>query len=223
MTPTELERIAGWASQLTREEKDRAAQGITVRPYKRGAYVCHRGDKMDQWSGVVSGICKLSTISPDGKAISYSGVPAGGWFGEGSIIKDEARKYDIVAVRDSEVALMNGATFRWLFENSTGFNRFLVMQLNERLGQFIGMLGYDRMLDATGRLARTIAWLFNPVLFPAVGTTLHANQQELAELSGLSRQAANKALQSLADEGLLRACDGGVEVLDLGALASYGD
>ncbi|MCB1481042.1 MAG: Crp/Fnr family transcriptional regulator [Rhodobiaceae bacterium] len=223
MTPAELQKIAAWAANLTSEEAERAAHGITTREYGRGAYVCHRGDMFDQWTGVVSGICKLSTISSEGKDISYSGVPAGGWFGEGSLIKNEPRKYDIVAVRDTTLALMNGATFRWLFENSTGFNRFLVFQLNERLGQFIGMLGYDRMLDATGRLARTIAWLFNPVLFPDVGDRLEISQQELALLSGLSRQAANKALKTLADEGLLATDAGGIEVRNVDRLIHYGE
>lgn len=144
MTPAELLNIAAWAAQLSAAELEHAARGVVIRSFSRGAYICHRGDRLDYWTGVITGICKISTVSPQGKAISYSGVPAGGWFGEGSIIKNEPRKYDIVAVRDSEVAFMTGGTFRWLFENSTGFNRFLVMQLNERLGQFIGMVGYDR-------------------------------------------------------------------------------
>ena len=33
-----------------------------------------------------------------------TGVPAGGWIGEGSLLKNEERKYDVVALRDSQVA-----------------------------------------------------------------------------------------------------------------------
>lgn len=39
--------------------------------------------------------------------MTFAGVPAGGWFGEGSLIKAEARKYDVVALRESRVALFN--------------------------------------------------------------------------------------------------------------------
>lgn len=223
MTPAELLNIAAWAAQLSAAELEHAARGVVIRSFSRGAYICHRGDRLDYWTGVITGICKISTVSPQGKAISYSGVPAGGWFGEGSIIKNEPRKYDIVAVRDSEVAFMTGGTFRWLFENSTGFNRFLVMQLNERLGQFIGMVGYDRMLDASGRLARTIAWLFNPVLFPGTREELEIDQQELAELCGLSRQATNKALQALCEEGLISCNAGRLRIRDFEALSHYGE
>ena len=44
---------------------------------------------------------------------------------------------------------MDQNTFFWLFENSVAFNRFLVRQLNERVGQFIGRWKHGRMLDAT--------------------------------------------------------------------------
>ena len=223
MTPEQLQEIAAWADELTAEEARRAAAGITQRDYEAGAYVCHRGDTFEFWTGVVSGIAKIATISPDGKPISYSGIPAGGWFGEGAMIKREERQYDIVAVRDTRLALMNAGTFNWLFESSTGFNRFLVCQLNERLGQFIGTLGYDRMLDTTGRLARCIAWLFNPVLFPRVGDCLAINQEELGQLCGISRQATNRSLKALQDEGLIAVSAEGVRIRDMGALSRYGD
>ncbi len=223
MTPEQLNDIAAWADELTPAELSRAAAGITQRDYEAGAYICHRGDRFEFWTGVISGIAKIATISPDGKPISYSGIPAGGWFGEGAMIKREERKYDIVAVRDTRLALMNAGTFNWLFSESTGFNRFLVRQLNERLGQFIGTLGYDRMLDTTGRLARCIAWLFNPVLFPRVGGTLTINQEELGQLCGISRQATNRSLKALQDEGLITVTPEGVSVCDMAALSQYGD
>ena len=111
-------------------------------------------------------LVKLSIVSRSGKAVTLHGIRAGGWFGEGTVLKNEPRHYDLVALRDTRMALMERATFLWLFENSVAFNRFLVRQrLDERLGQFIALAEYDRMLDATGRLARNIAWLFNAVLY----------------------------------------------------------
>jgi CRP-like cAMP-binding protein len=94
--------------------------------------------------------------------------------------------------------------FVWLFENSVGFNRFLVRQLNERLGQFIGLLEYGRTLEATARLARSIASLFNPILYPDLSLHLDITQEEIGALSGISRQNANQCLKRLEKEGLLR-------------------
>jgi CRP-like cAMP-binding protein len=154
--------------------------------------------------------------------MTFAGVGAGGWFGEGTVIKQEPRKYDVVALRDTHLALLNRATFMWLFENSVGFNRFLVHQLNERMGQFIATIEHDRLHDPMARVARNLAWLFNPVLYPNTGTYIEITQEELALLAGVSRQVANKALQTLEQAGLVRLERGGIRVADLTTLGSYG-
>lgn len=218
-----LSRIAVWSAELTDDEVGRACKGITEKTLQTGTYLFHRGDRFDNWTGIVSGIVKMSTITSSGKPVSYTGIARGGWFGEGSIIKDEARQYDIVALRESVVACMSGATFRWLFENSTGFNRFLVTQLNERLGQFIAFLGHDRAFEATPRVARCIAWLCNPILSPGVGVHLEISQEELGLLSGLSRQMANRSLKTLEQAGLVAVGHDGVKILDLEGLKHFGE
>jgi CRP/FNR family transcriptional regulator, cyclic AMP receptor protein len=216
-----LRRIASWSRELNDLELERSYSGIIERTFPKGAYVCHRGDHLDFWTGVVSGLLKLSTCSKAGKPVTLAGIRAGGWFGEGTLLKSEPRQYDLIALRDTQLAMMDRPTFFWLFETSVGFNRYLVRQFNERLGQFIALIEYERMLDARARLARSIAWLFNPVLYPEAATHLEISQEEVGLLSGISRQSANKALQMLERENLLRVERGGVTVLDLGRLTRY--
>jgi CRP-like cAMP-binding protein len=217
-----LRQIAFWSGDLTEREFEQARRGIVEKAYAKGAYICHRGDRMDSWSGVTAGIVKLATVSRNGKAVTLAGLRAGGWFGEGTVLKNEARQYDLVALRDTRMASMDRSTFLWLFENSVGFNRFLVKQFNERLGQFIALVEYDRMLDAPARLARNVAWLFNPVLYHDLEMHLDISQEEIGLLSGISRQMANKSLQILENKSLLRVERGGITVLDLNKLAQYG-
>jgi CRP/FNR family transcriptional regulator, cyclic AMP receptor protein len=219
----QFRRIAFWSSELTEPEFERARRGTTERAYPKGSYICHRGDRLDVWTGIVDGLLKLGTISETGKDVTLAGLRTGGWFGEGSVLKGEPRQYDLAALRDTRIALMNRATFLWLFENSVGFNRFLVRQLNERLGQFIGALEYGRTLDATGRVARSIASLFNPILYPDLTRHLEITQEEIGALSGLSRQNANQCLKRLEKEGLLRLEYGGVTIVDLERLRHYGE
>lgn len=217
-----LREIAFWSADLSEQEFEHARRGIVEKAYGKGAYICHRGDRFDSWAGVTEGLVKLSTASRNGKAVTLAGLRAGGWFGEGTVLKNEVRQYDLVALRDTRMALMDRSTFLWLFENSVGFNRFLVKQFNERLGQFIALVEYDRMLDAPARLARNIAWLFNPVLYRGLGMHLEVSQEEIGLLSGISRQMANKSLQILESKGLLRVEHNGITVLELERLARYG-
>jgi CRP/FNR family cyclic AMP-dependent transcriptional regulator len=223
IAPDHLRRIAFWSHDLREDEFERARRGIIEKSFSKGAYICHRGDRLEPWTGVTSGLIKLGAISVSGKAVTLAGIRAGGWFGEGSVLKDEPRQYDLVALRDTRVAMMNRATFFWLFENSVAFNRYLVRQFNERLGQFIALVEYDRTLDAPGRLARNLAWLFNPALYPQGGSSIDLSQEEIGQLCGMSRQVANKCLKVLEEKSLLRVERVGITVLDLERLSRYGD
>jgi len=223
MTPDRLRAIAFWARELSDAEIERACRGLVEKTWPAGATIVHRGDAYDYWTGVVAGLVKISSVSSTGKAVSLAGMPAGMWFGEGSMLKGERRQYDLVTLRESRLALMNRATFAWLIENSVGFNRFLVRQFNERLGQFIALVEHDRMLDGVARVARVIAWLFNPVLNPNIGPSLDISQEELGLIAGVSRQVANRALQILEAEGLLKIAAAALRPVDLAALSRYGE
>jgi CRP-like cAMP-binding protein len=218
-----LKRIAVWSREFNERETEIARAGIVERSFKANEYICMRGDQFEYWTGVVTGLVRIGNVSRTGKAVSFTGLTAGAWFGEGTVLKNEARRYDAVALRDTRLALMDRVTFFWLLENSVVFNRFLVGQLNERLGQFMALLEYGRMLDATGRLARCLASLFNPILYPEPNPYLEITQEEIGALSGISRQNANQCLKRLEKEGLLRLEYGGVTIVDLERLRHYGE
>jgi len=222
-TAADLLRASIWARALTEAELRQVESELIERSMPAGALVCRKGDAVDHWIGVVDGLLKLSSISAQGKSVTFAGIPGGAWFGEGSMLKAEPRKYDVVALRNSRVALMTRATFDRLLDSSIAFNRFLLVQLNERLGHFIAMVEYDRMLDPDARVARCLAALFNPYLYPGFGPQLQISQEELGNLSGVSRQRANQALQVLEKAGLLRVEYGGITVLDLEGLQRYGN
>jgi CRP/FNR family transcriptional regulator, cyclic AMP receptor protein len=223
IAPDYLPRIAVWSHGLDAREIEIACAGIVERSYSADEFVFMRGDHFEYWTGIVTGLARMGIVSRGGKAASFAGLTAGSWFGEGTVLKNEARRYDVVALRATRLAMMDRKTFMWLFENSVSFNRFLVGQLNERLGQFIGLLEYGRTLDATARLARSIASLFNPILYPDLTRHLEITQEEIGALSGISRQNANQCLKRLEKEGLLRLEYGGVTILDLDRLRSYGE
>jgi CRP/FNR family cyclic AMP-dependent transcriptional regulator len=210
-----------WGKGLTEAQLERVASEMSERSVVAGALVCRKGDQVDHWIGVTEGLLKMSSVSPEGKIVTFTGLLTGGWFGEGSLLKTEARKYDVVALRDSRLAMMPRATFNWLLDNSISFNRFLLMQLNERLGLFISLVEYDRMLDTDARVARCLAALFNSYLNPGYGNRLQISQEEIGYLCSTSRQRANQALQVLEKEGLLKIDYGSITILDLKGLRHF--
>jgi CRP/FNR family cyclic AMP-dependent transcriptional regulator len=212
-----------WARSLDAQTRQAIGAELTERSVPAGGFACRKGEPVDHWIGVIEGLLKLSNISPSGKLVTLAGVPKLGWFGEGSLLKDEPRRYDAVALRDSRVALMPRATFQKLLDSSIAFNRFLLIQLNERLAQFIATIEHERLLETDARVARCLAALFNPILYPGAGERLSISQEEIGFLSGVSRQRVNQALQVLDAQGLLRVEYGGLTILDLERLRSYGN
>lgn len=207
-----------WLRLLNANERERALTTLVVGDAMRGDYVCRLGRPVTYWFGLVEGLLKMSADNADGLTMTFTGVPPGGWFGEGTAMKREPYRYNIQALRKSVVAGVPIDTFHWLLDHSIGFNRFVMNQLNERLGQFIAAREIDRMGNPDVRVARSLAALFNPVLYPAVGEILRITQQELAYIVGLSRQRVNEALSTLEAQQAISVEYGGVRVLDLHAL-----
>ncbi|MEY2677522.1 MAG: hypothetical protein RLZ00_214 [Pseudomonadota bacterium] len=215
-------KLIPWFGLLKDSEQKRIESQLVVSDPMPGDYVCRMGRQATYWFGVVEGLLKMSTDSASGRTITFTGVPPGGWFGEGTAIKRESYRYNIMALRRSVVAGVPIDTFHWLLDNSIGFNRFVMNQLNERLAQFIEAREIDRSNDPDVRVARNLATLFNPTLYPGVGELLRITQQELAYLVGLSRQRVNVALNRLEEQGAIRIEYGGMRVLNLTALRSSG-
>ncbi|HMO46593.1 MAG TPA: Crp/Fnr family transcriptional regulator [Rubrivivax sp.] len=220
LLPAELEGIA-WLAALRSDERERAVGDLRVVQVSAGELLCRVGRPATYWFGVLDGLLKMSNDTALGMPITFTGLPPGGWFGEGTVLKREPYRYNIQALRKSVVAGLSVETFHWLLERSIPFNRFITTQLNERLGQFIGAREIDRMTDPDGRVGRSLAALFHPVLYPGVGGLLRITQQELGYLVGLSRQRVNEALQALQAAGLIAVEYGGVRVLDLERLRDY--
>ena len=211
-----------WGPLLSPDELARVTGEMVEKRIPAGAPACRKGEPVEAWIGVIEGLVKMTNLSPEGKSVTFTGVPAGGWFGEGSLLKyPEPRRYDVIAVRESRVAYLPRASFNRLLDTHLGFNRFLLKQLNERLGQFIAMIETDRLLEPDARVARALAQLFNPLLYPHTAALLQLSQEEIGLLSGVSRQRANQALQVLDKAGLVKVEYGGVRVLDVEGLKQF--
>lgn len=221
-TLSELLRASLWTRTLTPAQIARVEAETLVRVLPVGVPVCRKGETVEHWIGLIDGLLKMTSVTPEGKTTTFTGLTSGGWFGEGSLLKDKTRKYDVVTLRESRVAYMPRATFEWLLDTDIGFNRFLLMQLNERLGQFIAMVEHERLLEPDARVARSLAGLFNPVLYPEQATDVQLSQEEVGYLSGVSRQRVNQALQVLEKAGLLKVEYGRIRILDLEGLRGFG-
>jgi len=211
-----------WFKALNLEEQNKVSASLTCRTFSEGEYIGRKGDHTSAWIGVIDGLIKVNTFSVSGKCITFTGVPTGSWIGEGSVIKREIRKYDMIALRESVIAFIPTETFHWLLDSSLPFNRFIITHLNERLSQILGTLESERLHNPDSRVAHALCAMFNRLLYPGTQPQVQISQEELGFLVGTSRQRVNQSLRRLEAEGLIHLGYGFIGILDLEGLQRFG-
>lgn len=217
----EFLRQMKWYRALFAEAQRRVAADVYETTHARGTIMAASGETVHSWFGVVEGLVKAQAVQASGKVVAFTAFPAGSWFGEGSVLRREPRRYDAVAIRPSRIVHVPAATFRWLLDVSLEFNHYVIDQLNERLSQNISLIEIHRLIDPETRLASVICNLFNQVLYPNRGAFVPISQEEFGDLANLSRQRTNSAIQNLQKAGLITVTYGGIVVEDLEGLTNF--
>ena len=119
---------------------------------------------------------------------------------------------------------MPRATFMWLLDTSMPFNRFLLTQLNERLGQFIGMVEHDRLLGP-GRAARALPRVDvqSAPLSRASARRCRSRRRRSRSSRDSRASARTRRCSGLEQAGLLRIDYGGITVTNLPGLREFED
>ncbi|MES2511501.1 MAG: Crp/Fnr family transcriptional regulator [Pseudomonadota bacterium] len=207
-----------WFRHLSPEQQAQISASVFTRQGKKGEVLLRSGDEVEGWYAVLSGLVKLQSSSARGRVSAFIGVPDGEWFGEGSAMKAEPRRYDVIALRDTELFCLPRTSFNELLASCLPFNHYLVAHLNKRLGQAMTIIEAGRLRSPEQRVA-----LYLSRVFWQGRRRLVLSQEELGHLVGLSRQTVNRALKSMEQQGLVSLALGRVTMLDEQALTAHAD
>lgn len=213
---------APWFAGLSLADQQLVQRSSSEKFVAAGEPIIRAGDASTHWVGVIRGFVQMFVIGSDGREATLSCLGDGDWCGEGSLLKRERRRYDAVALHDSRIALVPLDTFLHLRDHSIGFNHYLQDLMNRRMSALITTLLTDKLLGPEHRVAKCVATLCRP-LHAETHPTLDIPQHELALICGLSRQRTNAALQTLEQLGHLVVEFKSLKVVDLAALAEYGN
>lgn len=216
----EFAACAPWLDPLPECVRRRLVLSSREQRFEPGELVGRHGTPAVEWVGVIQGLLKAQISPGSGKKVLLACVPKGSWIGEGSIVRQTRRTYDLVAATASRVRLVPAGVVQQLLDESLDFNRLVMLRIAERLAQHLRMSAIDRMTDPLVRVARGIANLYNPVLHPLLGPKLPLSQTDIGELTGMSRQSVGEALRKLQSRGLLSIRYGGLVIQDLAGLAA---
>ena len=205
-----------WFAGLPAAMQERLREEVFAEQADKGAVMMPAGSAVQGWHAVLSGLVMLQSPTSQGRSSAFIGVPEGEWFGEGSAMKPEPRRYHVVALRPTTLLCLPLPLFATLRETSLAFNQFLVLHLNMRLGQAMTIIEAGRTQSTAHRVA-----LYLSRLFWRSTRRLNLTQEELGQLVGLSRQTVNKVLRSLEGMGIVSLDFGRVAIVDDEALNAY--
>ena len=149
-----------WFAGVPVALQERLRDEVSVQHADKGTVMMPAGSAVQGWHAVLSGLVMLQSPASQGRASAFIGVPDGEWFGEGSAMKPEPRRYHVVALRPTTLLCLPLPLFVTLRETSLGFNQFLVQHLNMRLGQAMTIIEAGRSQSPEHRVALYLSRLF---------------------------------------------------------------
>lgn len=125
------------------------------------------------------------------------------------MLKKEPRRYDVIALRESELLCLPRCLFDELRATSLPFNHSLVEAMNMRLGQAMAIIETMRLRTPEQRVAMYLGrqlWHGS--------RKLGLSQEELGLLAGLSRQTVNRVLNEFERKSLVSLESSRIGILD---------
>jgi CRP/FNR family transcriptional regulator, cyclic AMP receptor protein len=172
--------------------------------YRDDAVIFSRGAEAKYVYLVLSGLVRICTMSDSGKRITVEIFKAVELFGELGVIDDKPRSADAIAMGPTKVAVLPGASFRTLMQDSPVFTVNLLRIVTRRLRRTYSLFEDASLSDLEHRLARQVLYL---VGLGAVGERRvrlfsRMNQSDLADLLGTTQRSIITILNKWRSDGL---------------------
>lgn len=173
---------------------------------REGEVAFCKGDTDSTIFLIGSGRVKICVTTPDGRESVIAILSSGDCFGELAALDNEPRSADAVAMEDTTAWRLAQEDFIALLERSPSFARRLISLLALRLRATDEHYTDMVFFDVFGRVARKLLELADSqgVATPrGVEISFRLTQQDLANLTGTTRESVNKAMRFYRDRGYI--------------------
>lgn len=193
---------------LEEEELDALAELLVSRKYQKGAYVISEGDDSSQLYLILKGAVRATLISEDGKEFIIAHLPEKEFFGELSLLTEEGRSANVVAVNSCEMLVLSKDDFFAHTKKHTGLLLSLAKQLALRTRKATSKMGDLALLDVYRRVAKTLYDMGIQGEHDGERCRIvekRPTHKDLAAMAGTSREMVTRALKGLEEEGCIEA------------------
>ncbi len=200
-----LKRIPMFA-QLDISDLEKIAKLCVSKIYRKDQIILVEEDVGSSMFLIRHGRVKVSRVSDDGREVILSILEDGDFFGELSLLDGKARSASVTAIENSEVLLLRRGDLLRLLEEYPQIAIGLLKELAARIRRSDTQIKSLSLQDAMGRVASSLIMFAEDhgrrnkqeMIIPRIPL-----QQDLANMSGTSRETISRVFKYLEDEKLI--------------------
>ena len=188
------------------------------RRYVRNEVLFHEGDPADTFHILDRGHVAVRTSTPLGEVALLRVLGPGDAFGEMALMDPTPRMATIVALDPCETLTLHRDAFDRLRRDHPDIDRLLLAAMVGEVRRLSALTLELMYVPVDKRLHRRLVDL--AAIYGDGGpVTIPLTQEDLAQLTGTTRQTSNRVLRAAEASGLLRVGRGRIELLDVEGLA----
>jgi CRP/FNR family transcriptional regulator, cyclic AMP receptor protein len=219
-----ISRISLFAG-LSEAELGLVMASMERRSFRSREVIYHKHDMPGGLFIVLKGEAKTRIVFPDDRQITFHIFGAGSYFGMHSLLAEEARSTDAVAVTACDTLFFPRDHFLAFLRRYPEATQELLRVMARMYRSATQRMQDLALLDVRTRIAKELVHLAGGSARPAPHTEvcLNISQNELASLVGATRESTNKWLRFFENEGWIQLGRGNIQVLEVAKLEERTD
>lgn len=176
------------------------------RRYPKGNVILLAEEEGDTMYVILRGKVKVAIISENGREIILEIFREDDFFGEMSLLDSGPRSATVIAMEDTELLMLRRPEFLDLIRRIPEIATKLLAELTSRLRRADRKIESLALLDVTGRIAGTLLQLAEQNgerMREGVIIRNRPTHQELANMSGTTRETVTRVLKRLERDGYI--------------------
>lgn len=192
---------------LSDKELGYISSRMITKNFETGSLIFMENSEGEKCFFVSEGSVKVTRLSKDGKEVILAMLNKGEFFGEMALLDGESRSANVIALEKTEVLTLNREDFLSVLEEYPQIAIQLLKEMAHRLRKSDRQIASLSLSDAEKRIALCILRFADEqglIKNGEVNIPKIPIQQDIANMSGTSRETVSRALNLLEKEKFIR-------------------
>ena len=206
MTHLDFLRNVSLFESLDQQELEALSDVTFTRTFSKDNVIILAEEEGDTLFILKNGQVKVSIVSEEGREVILSLLGPGSVFGELSLLDGKPRSANVVATEETDLLMLRRADFLQLIYKTPQIATALLAELATRMRKTDRQIEGLALLDVTSRISDTLLQLATEQgAETAGGVTIESRptHQELANMSGTTRETVSRVLKRLEGQGYI--------------------